>query len=128
MAETREIVDPFDGKTVSINNDLTVSINNDLVRRLRGQYAVGPTLPNGEPEFGWRTFGEPSAINLEAATEIERLRALLWKLRSTAALLAQNAEGCAVNHYGKDFQIHGMPGWLADCKRDIEAALTAINN
>lgn len=58
MAETREVHDPFAGKTVSINND--------LVRRLRGEYAVGPTLPNGEPEFGWRKMGEPSA-------EIERM-------------------------------------------------------
>lgn len=68
-SETREIYDPFVGTVVQINND--------LVRRLRGEYAAGPTLPNGEPEFGWRQFSEPSPIQLEAAAEIERLRAAL---------------------------------------------------
>lgn len=66
MSETREVKDPFTGKTEQINND--------LVRRLRGEYAVGPTLPNGEPEFGWRKMGTPPFIQLEAANEIERLR------------------------------------------------------
>lgn len=79
MNQTREVFDPFKGETVEINND--------LVRRLRGQYACGPTLPNGEPEFGWRQMGEPPAIHLEAADEIERLRALL-----------REAEGPVVHH------------------------------
>lgn len=30
-----------------------------LVERLRGKYAVGPHLPNGNPEFGWRQFEAP---------------------------------------------------------------------
>lgn len=63
----------------------------------------------------------------EAKAEIERLRGALTHLRLTAALLLQNAEGCAVNHYGEDFQTHGMPGWLADCKRDIDAAVAALS-
>lgn len=67
--ETRQAQDPISGETVTIRND--------LVRRLRGEYACGPTLPNGDPEFGWRRFGESSAINLEAASEIERLQAAL---------------------------------------------------
>ena len=68
MTETREAFDPFEGKTVQIRND--------LVLRLRGQYACGPTLPNGEPEFGWREFETPP-IQHEAAAEIERPRAAL---------------------------------------------------
>lgn len=64
MAETRTIFDPFDGKTVEIRND--------LVFRLRGKYAVGPTLPNGEPEFGWRELPVPP-IQKEAADTIDRL-------------------------------------------------------
>lgn len=59
-------------------------------------------------------------------SEVARLRALnaelveaLERLRLTAALLHQNAEGCAVNHYGADFQIHGMPGWLRDSAAEI---------
>lgn len=64
MSETRETFDPFEGKTVQIRNDLAL--------RLRSQYACGPTLPSGEPEFGWRQFETPP-IQHEAADEIERL-------------------------------------------------------
>lgn len=66
MSEVRHATDPVSGKRVEIRDD--------LVKRLRGLYARGPTLPNGEPEFGWRQIGLPAAIQLEAATEIERLR------------------------------------------------------
>lgn len=50
-----------------------------LVNRLRGRYPVGPTLPSGEPEFGWLQFDTSAlpAIHAEAADEIERLRAEL---------------------------------------------------
>lgn len=65
MSEVRHATDPVSGQRVEIRND--------LVKRLRGQYASGPTMPNGEPEFGWRQFGEPKPIELEAADEIERL-------------------------------------------------------
>jgi hypothetical protein len=68
MTETRTIHDPFLGKDVQINDS--------LVDRLRGKYAVGPTTPNGEPEFGWRQR-ETSPISHEAAAEIERLRTAL---------------------------------------------------
>lgn len=71
MTETREVFDPFDGKTVQIRND--------LVRRLRGQYACGPTLASGEPEFGWRQFETPP-IQHEAADEIDHLRSALTKV------------------------------------------------
>jgi hypothetical protein len=68
MTETRDVQDPFIGKTVQVNND--------LVKRLRGQYAVGPTLENGEPEFGWRQM--PTVpIQVEAAERIEKLQALV---------------------------------------------------
>lgn len=48
----------------------------DIVDRLRGKYSVGPHLPNGNPEFGWRQF-QVTPINLEAAEYIESLRARL---------------------------------------------------
>ena len=44
-----------------------------LTDRLRGKYEVGPHLPNGEPEFGWRQFEAPQ-IQHEAADEIKRLQ------------------------------------------------------
>lgn len=54
------------------------------------------------------------------------LREALTRLRKSAVLLQQNAEGCAVNHYGEDFGLYGMPGWLRDTAADIEAARSAI--
>lgn len=69
MIETRHAIDPVSGERVEIRNDLT--------KRLRGQYAMGPTLANGEPEFGWRSFGDPVPIQIEAAEEIERLQSQL---------------------------------------------------
>lgn len=64
MTETRAVHDPFLGETVQVSAR--------LVDRLRGRYACGPMLPNGEPEFGWRQFDTPP-IQHEAADEIDRL-------------------------------------------------------
>ncbi len=82
MSETREAVDPFSGERVQIRND--------LVRRLRGQYACGPTLPSGEPEFGWRQFETPP-VQHEAAEEIERLRAALKEVGELGDVRADEA-------------------------------------
>lgn len=62
------------------------------------------------------------------AARIEQLEKSLTGLRLTARLLLQNAEGCAVDHYGEDFHLHGEPGWLRDCRSDIEAAEAALIN
>jgi hypothetical protein len=75
VTETRTIHDPFLSKDVSISDG--------LVDRLRGKYAVGPTLPGGQPEFGWRQM-ETSPISHEAADEIERLRDELINLKAQA--------------------------------------------
>lgn len=64
MGKTKVVRDPFLKRNVEISTKLT--------DRLRGKYAVGPTLPNGEPEFGWRQFETPP-IQHEAADEIDRL-------------------------------------------------------
>lgn len=66
--ETRTVHDPFTGKDVQISNR--------LVDRLRGKYASGPHLPNGNPEFGWRQFQAPP-IQHEAAARIEALELAL---------------------------------------------------
>jgi hypothetical protein len=68
VAETRTVHDPF------LNKDVQVSAR--LTDRLRGKYAVGPIVPDGEPEFGWRLFPVPP-IQPEAAAEIDRLSAKL---------------------------------------------------
>lgn len=53
-----EMTDPFTGKTVEISDR--------LVDRLRGQYACGPHLPNGNPEFGWRQFVRAADASIES--------------------------------------------------------------
>lgn len=40
-------------------------------------------------------------------------------LLTSAKILHQNAVGCAVNHYGEDYEIHGLPDWLAGTEMDI---------
>jgi hypothetical protein len=54
------------------------------------------------------------------------LKEAVERLLSAAKLLYANAEGCAVNHYGEDFALHGLPGWLAGCAADIETARSAL--
>lgn len=71
MTETHTVHDPFLNKTVEISSK--------LVDRLRGRYAVGPMLPSGEPEFGWRQFDGLPPIQAEAAAEIERLQTTLME-------------------------------------------------
>lgn len=73
VAETHKIHDPFLNKEVEISSRLT--------DRLRGRYASGPTMKNGEPEFGWRQFETPP-IQHEAA-EIERLHKALTQAEAS---------------------------------------------
>jgi hypothetical protein len=73
MTETRTVHDPFMGKDVQISDR--------LVDRLRGKYASGPHLPNGNPEFGWRQFQAPP-IQHEAAARIEALEAALHRINA----------------------------------------------
>ena len=92
MAETRTVHDPFLGKDVQINDR--------LVDRLRGNYACGPHLPNGRPEFGWRQFQAPP-IQHEAAAVIEALTKALEavaaaKMPGEARRIAREALGSAV--------------------------------
>lgn len=77
---TRTVHDPFAGQDVQISDKLT--------DRLRGKYACGPHLPNGNPEFGWRQFQAPP-IQHEAAERIERLE--------TALRIIAGREQCADN-------------------------------
>lgn len=82
----RTVHDPFHGKDVQIS-DL-------LVDRLRGKYASGPHLPNGNPEFGWRQFQAPP-IQHEAAARIEELEAAMRHIQGMAGNPSA-AEGCRI--------------------------------
>lgn len=55
--------------------------------------------------------------------QIDRER--LQHIRSSMALLYANSERCAANHHGYAAYQQGLPGWLADCKRDLDD-LTAM--
>lgn len=77
--EMRTVHDPFEGKDVQISNR--------LVDRLRGKYASGPHLPNGNPEFGWRQFQAPP-IQHEAAARIDELETALATAQRRFELLA----------------------------------------
>jgi hypothetical protein len=97
VSDARTIHDPFLGKDVVIVDR--------LVDRLRGNYACGPHLPNGRPEFGFRQFQAPP-IQHEAATVIETL--------------ARALEDCLREHGG--FTIKG------DCERNARAALDLVGS
>lgn len=74
-----QVYDPFHGKAVQVSDKLT--------DRLRGKYACGPHLPNGNPEFGWRQFQAPP-IQHEAAERIEALEAMLRAAGHSEAQIA----------------------------------------
>lgn len=76
--EMRTVHDPFTGADVQISDR--------LVDRLRGKYASGPHLPNGNPEFGWRQFQAPP-IQHEAADRIDALEAALRKAQRAIAMI-----------------------------------------
>lgn len=71
----------------------TVKAARDLSNRLRGRYAVGPIMPNGEPEFGYRQFDKMPdgkvlpAIHGEAADMIDAILNL--------APVGGRGEGCS---------------------------------
>jgi len=87
MTDARTIFDPFLGKDVVIVDRLT--------DRLRGNYACGPHLPNGRPEFGFRQFQAPP-IQHEAAAVLDALvdalkvaREAIWNGGDTVLALSK---------------------------------------
>ncbi len=87
MSETRTVHDPFIG--------IDVEVSDKLVDRLRGKYAIGPHLPNGNPEFGWRQFQAPP-IQHEAADKIEALEAEITRFRTELETArSEEREACA---------------------------------
>ncbi|WP_395443622.1 hypothetical protein [Caulobacter sp. UC70_42] len=96
----------------------------------RGQMNPGLTweITDGKGKF-WRlkptgdhkitvTPAPPPAASSLPADFVDAMKAL----RSHAVTLLQNSEGCAANHYGEDYQLFGMPGWLADARAVVERA------
>ncbi len=83
------------------------------------------------PACNWCGYPEQpgQAIHADCARKrIDQLERSLTALRLTARVLLQNAEGCAINHHGGDYYLHGEPGWLKDCRRSIEQAEADLIN
>lgn len=99
MTEARVVHDPFYG--------VDVQISDRLVDRLRGKYAYGPHLPNGNPEFGWRQFQSPP-IQHEAADRIEALEAELLASKEAIKISDQVVKD-AMASYLKTCGTGGMP-------------------
>lgn len=93
MSETRTVHDPFLGRDVQVSDR--------LVDRLRGRYASGPHLPNGNPEFGWRQFQAPP-IQHEAAAHIESLHIAI---KEACDLLAERSYGNPARSPGHNARI-----------------------
>ena len=55
-------------------------------------------------------------------SRIDALETENERLRGHLKIAVEQLKGCAVNHYGNDFEIHGMPGFITD----MEAALADL--
>lgn len=119
--ETRMVHDPFLGKDVQISDR--------LVDRLRGRYATGPTMPNGEPEFGWREFPVPP-IQQQAAEVIERLANTLEKCAGALAATADEKDIVRFTGKWKSLGIATVSTLLneADAALELRAAQPLANN
>lgn len=88
-------------------------------------------LKDGREGFIWPTPADAHPIPLYAthpAPALDGVRVAAETLRKEAFLLLQNSEGCALNHYGHDAELFGMPGWLVDSRARIEAAAKALSS
>jgi hypothetical protein len=76
-----------------------------------------------------KTKTSPSALGAgdHPSDPTAERREIVARLLTTAKLLLQNAVGCATNHYAHDCELNGLPGWLRDCERDIEAVAAALD-
>ena len=80
----------------------------------------GPNTIIGRPD--WHAPKIYRAATHELRRQLGEAQEALEDLRKSAALLQQNSETCAVNHYSEDYGIHGLPGWLVDTRASIDRA------
>lgn len=87
-------------------------------------YIHYPLVIDGD--WHWPDEQEKFANARLIAAAPELLEALESMVRE-ASMLLQNAEGCAANHYGEDFELHGEPQWITDSRARIVQARAAIS-
>lgn len=99
-----------------------IELDQSALKAARLKMNWGPFRHSGDDqlEAAIRAYLEARPVPTDEAVEALR------KLLLAAKVLRQNAEGCAVNHYGADFELHGLPGWLAGAQRDIENGEAAL--
>lgn len=80
----------------------------------------------GDPEQSAKDIA--NALNEEEVNKamIADLVGALASLISTAEMLHEQCDGCAINHYGDDYAIQGIPGYIAAAKTDIDAAKAVV--
>lgn len=116
----------------------TPDIGAEIVRDLLGFRDESLKSRDAEPIGRIRSYYDGEAVGYAVSSErvrralpgkvvvpVERYQQLLDmldELRREATTLHNSASGCAVNHYGEDYSIHGMPGWLSDAEKVIERA------
>jgi chromosome segregation ATPase len=77
-------------------------------------------------EAVWQLREDDKATITQLRDRVAGLEEGLEVLRREATILCQNSMACAANHYGVDFSIFGMPGWLADSQARIEKAAALL--
>lgn len=104
----------------------------DLLRAIPKDYRAEWTEAEGLRATHLSPVGLYCHEAAEAITQlqakIERLEGAAKTLGTEAALLLQNSEGCAQNHYGNDCEQFGMPQWLVDSRARIEAARNSLSD
>lgn len=100
---------PWATNKLTPHGDKEVFSGDVLVAETFGQDHLGPDYQPSEEEKIAN-----AAYIVKACNAYPELVKALADLRLTARVLLQNAEGCAANHYGNDFNEFGPPGWLAD--------------
>tara|TARA_R100001132_G_C3272385_1_gene94387 strand:- start:2658 stop:3029 length:372 start_codon:yes stop_codon:yes gene_type:complete len=98
---------------------VTAFHNKQAARILAGDKTLGDNRDCIEQAFAAHRLAST------AQPEVKALVEALERLRKSAALLQQNAEGCAMDHYGAQIE-HGLPGWLVDTANDIAVARKAL--
>ena len=97
------------------------------VRSVEGEYLI---VGGAGQDFGLiASVPEKADAELIVAlrSRVEELTKALEKSLKIGRLLLQNSIGCAVNHYGSDREIHGLPGWLADTEKHLVECASALS-
>ncbi len=72
-------------------------------------------------------IAELEAENASLRAQLAKVREAAETLRQEATMHCQNSQACAVNHYGEDFAVNGIPGWINTSVQRIKDATAALS-